>query len=286
VHQRFRPDSALVIDEAILLGMPVQKETANYITDPVFKKVYHIYSGCDRVQCLDFFSFNRFFSGKKFTNRGKRVLPKKLVQIELRLTRPSLRARKDARLIEIGKDLSRPEIISGHSNLLRNSSPGHIELWFFAWPYTAYRETFTLHPLPSVILLPYIIKNINKIEDSTDPRRPVTVDIRPEHGLIILKNFKKDRSYLASEFIPPHVFDQMREKAYRYKPDNYTDKEYDHHINISIVDAKKIYLNEWCKNPVNVRRRKKQCHECVYKPHSTEQVCVPQIEILTSKVSH
>lgn len=283
VHQRFRPDSKLVIDEAILLGTPIQKETAGLVNDPVFKRVYHIYSECDRVQCLDFFSFNRFFSGKKFTNRGSRVLPKKLVQIELRLTRPSLRARKDPRLIELGKDLSRPEIVSGHSNLLRDSSPGHIELWFFAWPYTHYRETFTLHPLPALVLLPYIIKTMHSVEDVTDPRRPVIVDIRPEHGIILLKNFKKDRSYLATEFIPPHIFDEMREKAYRYKPDNYTAEEYERHTQMSITNAKKIYLNEWCKNPVNVRRRKKQCHQCVF--NADNKTCAPQMEVIESKLA-
>lgn len=267
VHQRFRPDSKLHIDEAILLGMPVQKETAGFINDPVFGKVYHIYSGCDRVQRLDCFSFNRFFSGKQFSEHGNQKLPKKLVQIELRLTRPSLRARNDARLIELGKDLSRPEVISGHSNLLRDCSPGHMELWFFAWPYTHFRETFTLHPLPTLILLPYIIKNVRLVEDLTDPRKPIIVDIRPEHGQVILKNFRHDRSYIATEFIPPHIFDQMREKAYRYKPDGYTSEEYDRHIDQAILNAKKIYLNEWCKNPVNVRCRKKQCHACVYNMH-------------------
>jgi hypothetical protein len=39
VHQRVRPDSDLRIDEAILLGMPVQKETAQFVTDPVFKRI-------------------------------------------------------------------------------------------------------------------------------------------------------------------------------------------------------------------------------------------------------
>lgn len=261
VHKFFRPKSDLQIDETILLGMPVQKETARYVHDPVFKKIYHIYSGGDRVQTLDFFSFRRFFSNKKFTEKGKLILPKKLVQIELKLTRPSQKAHKSPERLALSKDFSRPEILSGHSHLLRDSSPGHAELWFFAWPYIHYRETFALHPLPAVILLPYIIKNVQLIEDVTNPRKPIIVDIRPEHGTVLIRRFK-GKEVIISDFIQPQVFDQLREKAYRYKPDGYTIEEYDRHVNIAVEKAKEIYRAEWCKNPINVRQRKKQCYAC------------------------
>jgi hypothetical protein len=270
VHQFVRPDSNLRIDETILLGMPVQKETANYVNDPVFKKIYHIYSGGDRVQNLDFFSFKRFFSCKRFASCKKRELPKKLVQIELRLTRPTQKTRQNPERLALSSDLSRPEIVSGHSHLLRDSSPGHAELWFFAWPYVHYRETFTLHPLPTVILLPYIIKNVRMVEDITDPRKPIIVDIRPEHGTVLLRRFK-GKEVIVSDFIPPHIFEQMREKAYLYKPNGYTIEEYDRHIAMAIEKSKEIYRTEWCKNPINVRQRKKQCNACCNRTSSTKE---------------
>jgi hypothetical protein len=270
VHQKVRPNSDLRIDETILLGMPVQKETAHYVTDPVFKKVYHIYSGGDRVQNLDFFSFKRFFSYKKFTKGRKGELPKNLVQIKLKLTRLSQKAHKNPERIALSQDLSRPEIVSGHSHLLRDSSPGHAELWFFAWPYVHYRETFALHPLPTVVLLPYIIKNVRMIEDITNPSKPIIVDIRPENGVIMLRRFK-GKEVIVSDFIPPYVFNQMREKAYRYKPDSYTIEEYDRHVTMAVEKAKEIYRTEWCKNPVNVRRRKKQCSLCITQTSSAKE---------------
>ena len=57
-------ENGLSIDELILIGMPVQSETDHLINDPMFKKIFHIYSRGDRIQKLDFFSFNRFFLEK------------------------------------------------------------------------------------------------------------------------------------------------------------------------------------------------------------------------------
>ena len=52
-----------------LLGTPIQVETDYLINSPIFKKIYNFYSRADQVQMLDFFSFKRFFSRKKFTKR-------------------------------------------------------------------------------------------------------------------------------------------------------------------------------------------------------------------------
>ena len=49
------------IDELILIGMPVQKETDFLVQAPLFKKIYHFYSCDDHTQTADFFSFKRFF---------------------------------------------------------------------------------------------------------------------------------------------------------------------------------------------------------------------------------
>ena len=42
----------LTIDELILLACPVQKKTMHYIEDPLFKKVYSLYSSLDMLQIL------------------------------------------------------------------------------------------------------------------------------------------------------------------------------------------------------------------------------------------
>lgn len=45
-------DSDLQIDELILLACPVQEQTKEYVRDPIFKKVYSIYSSLDMLQVL------------------------------------------------------------------------------------------------------------------------------------------------------------------------------------------------------------------------------------------
>jgi hypothetical protein len=96
------------------------------------------------------------------------------------------------------------------------------------------------------------------------------VDIRPEHGTVLLRRFK-GKEVIVSDFIPPHIFEQMREKAYLYKPNGYTIEEYDRHIAMAIEKSKEIYRTEWCKNPINVRQRKKQCNACCNRTSSTKE---------------
>ena len=50
------------VNEAFLLGTPIQSDTDYLIDDPLFGKVYNIFSRSDRVQKLDFFSCGQFFS--------------------------------------------------------------------------------------------------------------------------------------------------------------------------------------------------------------------------------
>lgn len=46
-------DTDLVIDEVILLAVPVQTPTMNYICSPLFKKIYSLYSILDVLQVID-----------------------------------------------------------------------------------------------------------------------------------------------------------------------------------------------------------------------------------------
>lgn len=46
-------DKKLVIDELIMLGAPIQNETACYVNDPFFKTIYSLYSHGDMIQIMD-----------------------------------------------------------------------------------------------------------------------------------------------------------------------------------------------------------------------------------------
>src|SRR5204863_8304961 len=49
------PNSPLSIDELVLIGVPIQTETDYLSADPIFKKIYHIFSRADHIQRIDFF---------------------------------------------------------------------------------------------------------------------------------------------------------------------------------------------------------------------------------------
>src|SRR5579871_2473041 len=81
------PDSLLSVDELILVGVPIQTETDYLSADAIFKKIYHVLSRADRIQRIDFFSFNRIFSRRYFRGNHHFKVPKKLMQIEIKINR-------------------------------------------------------------------------------------------------------------------------------------------------------------------------------------------------------
>jgi hypothetical protein len=255
VRQREAVRKDLEIDETILLGMPVQCETDYLVKDPVFKKIYHIYSHGDRVQKLDFFSYKRFFSNRIFKERQGFTLPKKLVQIQLKLTRHTPKSKVDKKKFELTYNWNNQAIVSGKSHLLRDSSPGHAELWFFGWTPVHYRKTFALAPLPTAAIIPFIIKTVDDIKDTIYPQYPIIVDMRPENGITLVKNVKGNKFHKAVDFIPRDVFNKLKALVEPYKPDDYSNKEYEQHIYTAYETAHEHFQNQWSKK---AKRRDKR----------------------------
>lgn len=241
VRQKESVRKDLVIDETLLLGMPVQTETDYMVNDPIFKKVYHIYSHGDRVQKLDFFSYERFFSGRIFRERPGFKLPKKLVQIQLKLTRNTPSTRTSKKKMGLTYNFNNSLVVSGKSHLLRDSSPGHAELWFFGWTPVHYRNTFALNPLPAVSIFPFILKTVQDIEHLLQPTNPVIIDMRPEHGITLVKNVRNYTFYKVVDFIPAPEFKKLQEKALMYAPENFNDKLYNDHIYQAYLQADRYY---------------------------------------------
>jgi hypothetical protein len=241
VRQREPVRKDLVIDETLLLGMPVQSETDYMVNDAVFKKIYHIYSNADRVQKLDFFSYERFFSSRIFKERPGFKLPKKLVQIQLKLTRNTPITRTCPKKMGLTYNFNNSLVVSGKSHLLRDSSPGHAELWFFGWTPVHYRDSFALKPLPAVSIFPFILKTVQDIEHLLHPTDPVIIDMRPEHGITLVKNVRNYSFYKVVDFIPAQTFKKLQEKALLYAPENFTDKAFNDHIYQAFLEADKLY---------------------------------------------
>lgn len=263
VRQQEAVDKALQIDETLLFGMPVQTETDYFVNDQIFKKIYHIYSHGDRVQKLDFFSYERFFSGRIFKERPGFKLPKKLIQIQLKLTRNVSTIYDDEKKMQLTYNFHNPLVVSGKSHLLRDSSPGHAELWFFGWTPMHYRQTFALNPLPAVSIFPFLLKTVQDIEHLLTPHNPVIIDMRPEHGITLVKNVRNYNFYKIVDFIPAHEFKRLQDKAYAYKPENFSDEIFNERIRVAFSKAKEQYKESYSptarkKKRIQTRKLEKQ----------------------------
>ena len=203
------PADTFVINEAILLGLPINRRAHIQITSPVFEKIYNIYSREDAVQTLDAFSQDDFFSSREFIGP---CLPQSLTQIEMKVTACF---RRDGRCL--------PSRMRG----LYNQSPGHIELWFFGWAHSGYRQNLNIYPLPAAVFIPYVKCAAHKL-----CCKNVLVDLRPNQNIVRIRaNTGVAKTNLASlaktgiecatmPFLNAKTYEALREKAMELHPHN------------------------------------------------------------------
>lgn len=250
------PDMDVTIDELVLIGMPVQMETDFYAKSPLFKKIYNIFSNQDVVQKMDFFSSNRFFSNRQFTSRRSFKVPKKLTQINLKISR----LKKSKMSLEKQKELCmqglKTTTRSGQKRLLRDASPGHLELWFFGWTNDKYRLHFPIYPLPAVIFVPYILSVAQEYSDCIHDPYPFTIDMRPELGYTLVSQKRKPRFAEQIPFVDPELLEICRIQAQQVEPLDTDSETYQAHIKQALDEACKEY--DACKQPII--QKTKKCH--------------------------
>jgi len=263
IRQDKYPLSPLTINELILLGCPVQTETDYLITDQIFKKIYHIYSHADRIQRIDFFSFNRCFSRRHFQNRRQFKIPKNLTQIRFKLMRnKKTKKHKNPKQHKIALDFDKSNVVSGTSPLLRDMSPGHMELWFFGWTPGHYRDDFVLNPLPILVFIPLIIHNLQQVASLLINPHPVVVDLRPEHEVMFIKQRKRNKFIHKAPFISKNNFDELAHIALKTAPDNYTSQAYKQRIQTSFKASQQYFKKKntttYNQKPYQKRQAKKK----------------------------
>jgi hypothetical protein len=268
IRQDKFPDSTMSVDQLWLVGSPIQGETDYLVSGPLFKRVYNFYSHADRIQQLDFFSFDRFFSGRTFTNNKYLTLPKKLTQVQIKVTRNSRSTNCCPRKQKFAKNLNNPAIISGKSNLVRDISPGHSELWFFGWTPVHYRETYPLHPFPTVAFAPLIINELEKLSDVLPSPEPIVVDLRPEHELMLIRPQQCTELYAAAPLLSHEKFEYLKNTIdpFAFESDKYSASEYNRHIQLAYEHARAYHAKKHEKrNPMASKNqakklcRKKKC---------------------------
>lgn len=240
-RQNTNPTSPISIDELILVGVPIQTETDYLANDPIFKKIYHFFSQKDRIQRIDFFSFNRVFSRRYFRNSNNFKVPKKLMQIDMKFIRSAQTKHNTPARRAACVNFNDPGIISGKSRLLRNSSPGHLEFWFFGWSPKYYRENFTMHPLPAFIAIPHILYHIRQIRDEIVTPYPVIVDIRPEFETMLIKQRKYANFTHIFPFFSHAELDKLNFVANKVAIDSSFEDEYQNHVQSAFDKAKEYY---------------------------------------------
>ena len=220
------------VDELILLGVPILKETDYLVADPLFKKAYHIFSYSDRIQPLDIFASKKLLSSHRIKKRKGFEVPDKLTQIRVKMTRLSKRAQRDPKKTALACNLNNRAVVSGKFHLLKDCSPGHFEWWFL------YRKDFLLYPLPIAAFTPIIIKAAESLEHKPKNGKAIIVDIRPEHELILVKN----RYHLRDIIKPIRFFSRKTLKklgniAMRYQSPSYSNAGRQKHIDAGLDKA-------------------------------------------------
>lgn len=238
VRKQKYPHSSLSINELVLLGTPIIKDTDYLINDPLFKEVYNLYSLRDRVQPLDVFSHGQTFSSRLFRSRKRFKLPDKLVQIQLKVTRCKKNTCKDSKKYARSLDFSRRKTVFGKSGLLRDISPGHMELWFFGWTPVHYRSSYPLHPLPTVAFAPPIMYHAKKIAESISPERSVIADIRPEHNVILFRRQGHHAVHSTVPYLPREKLRKLHDAIHSCKPKMYSDDIYKAHVKDAVDNAR------------------------------------------------
>lgn len=202
------------VDELILVATPILNESDYLVQEPFFKKCYSIFSESDHVQSLDFFSFNRFFSRKRFKNHRNLELPEKLTQIRVKVRKHL----KDSQIINDPI----PHFVSKHHRAI---SPGHVEFWFFGWTPKYYRKCFPFNPIPMVTVLPYVISLVERTQNDICPCKPIVVTIAPAYEQMNIKNYATGTE-CAVDFITMERINELKELIRSYKPADYP-KKYD-----------------------------------------------------------
>ncbi len=199
---RNHPIGTLTIDELVLISTPIQRGTQTYVTSPLFKKIFLLYSIGDRIQSTDFLSAPKnLFTSHTFVNRKGFVVPKKVTQVQVRFIRKSIKVRNKDGSIKIFH----------HRDVM---NPNHTEMFFFGWTPEWYRRYLPIRPLPVGAFTPLITQTIDTLHLDGNH---VLVTIIPEEEKMIIKNRADNQSY-TTHFITQNQLTTLQKELWRYKP--------------------------------------------------------------------
>lgn len=204
-----------LIDELILLGVPVIRSTDYLSASPIFKKIWHLYSKADKVQTLDTFSSETLFSQRIFTDRETFIVPEKITQVEIRVKRPAMHLFEQI-FCEYRRDLAAR--LQFRKNTQTSASPNHSELWSFGWKHSKHGKHSPFRPLPTAAFVPWVTHAVSCILPHTDH---AIADIITHKEIIVVKNSYTQQCGIAP-FLSLEDLAYVKGLACQFEPTDYT----------------------------------------------------------------
>lgn len=220
------------IDELILWGVPIISDSDFFVNSTLFKTVYHFYSHGDRVQPLDCFSLNRFFSNRTFEKNARLKVPNNLTQILFRVKRPSMHGKKCLQHLESDSMLAYSK--------LRNADPGHTELWSFGWTAANFRKNFPLFPFPAAVFTPWLIKTL---KENSITHGKVILEVHAHHECMLVKHQATKTTY-ATSFLTKTQMNILKEYSIPFIPAQCTSEVYNQKIKDAMQLARTLKQQE------------------------------------------
>lgn len=180
------PRMHISIDELILLGTPVQVETAPFFFSPTFKKIYHFYSEKDPIQALDFISSKKASLRKiKYSVNGRpivRAYPL-LIQSKIKINRKN-----------------------------KKYALAHKDLWRISW----YKNENPLAPFPLSVITPLLIEAL-QAQPVISPENDININLSPTH-LKIQTTAQGSNKIASTVQIKRKTFEQIKKNIKQWDP--------------------------------------------------------------------
>jgi len=206
----YLPNKELKVEELTILGSPIQAENSFFINSDLFKRSFSIYSEQDIVQFMDIFT-SKQFSGQRLSFKSDEHFKQKVVQVKIMIDRDMDELKKPPKKDEWWGKVAFDRVFAKESK-----DPTHKDLWFLAWNKEFGQPNFPLKPIPLVVLLPCIVKILEKNPTYLD----VDLNIVFEKDQIRFLLLEHDKAEKIDEIIlPASLIQDIKNKVLPWKPD-------------------------------------------------------------------
>lgn len=235
----------LVVDELILLGIPVQPETDHYCSSPTFKNVYNIYSSEDYIQKMDWVSSRRYFSEQRFdvakwkkntvTGTAQPTEIVKIVTPATHVVQAKIMVSSEDNTIAMTPthvaNNKQEETVAWWKKLFverapqrRAFDPSHKELWFITRS-TGDEGLSVLSPLPTVVFVPIFSDLLARLPQLDDVDFHLSVKEGKVHFHVTAHNERASKYGIA---LPVALINELKAKIISWSSDAQTrEKEFE-----------------------------------------------------------